>query len=153
MAKTRTKKFTIYDRLEEVGMFDGNAANAQSDDYKGPQQYPKMLYHPEGATVITKPGEIITTPLGPKVVGEQREIITRTVGSEAEELEALEAGWHDHPSKAIAAAGGTAPEMSAGERLDRLEAEKRKLEAELAGLRATALANAKPSGAVIVSGK
>ncbi len=106
----RANRFTIYDALEANGVFDANPANSFSRDkatgenlYKGPVAYPKMLYHPEGEEKIIVPGEVITTPLGAKMVGEQKELINRIVTSIAEDEEAQAEGWHDHPAKAIRA--------------------------------------------------
>lgn len=102
-------RFTIYDAMENSGFFASNPANPGSRDndgnalYTGPVEFPKMLYHPEGEQKIVVPAEIITTPLGPKEVGEQKQLIHKIVGSQAECDEALASGWHDHPAKAIEA--------------------------------------------------
>ena len=108
MAK-QSRRFSIYDMLEENGVFDSNPANIGSVDkdgaslYRGPVEYPKMLYHPEGAERVIVPAQAETTPFGPQMLGEQRELVYREVASKSEEREALAAGWHDHPAKAIAA--------------------------------------------------
>ncbi len=105
MSKNR---FTIYDAMGKAEFFSSNPANPgakskvdQSDISEWPIQYPKMLYHPEGEERVSVPAEIITTPLGPKSVGEQRELIHKIVNNKVEEDEAVAAGWHDHPAKAI----------------------------------------------------
>ncbi len=100
-------RFTIYDAMEQDGVFDRNPANPNSRDndgnsiYTGPVEYPKMLYHPEGEERIVVPAEIIMTPLGAKEVNEQRELIHKTVGSVEEEAALITEGWHDHPAKAV----------------------------------------------------
>src|SRR5262249_43191656 len=71
--------------------------------YKGPVEYPKMMYHPLGETRIVVPAEVLQTPLGPKLVGEQREMLHKTVGNEAEEAALVAEGWHDHPAKSVKA--------------------------------------------------
>src|ERR1700682_3537944 len=98
--------------MEANGVFDDNKANASSPDYEGPVQYPKMFYHPLGATRMTVPADIVMTPIGPKADGEQREIIWETAVNKAEGDVLRAEGWHDHPAKAIAASGKTAPAMS-----------------------------------------
>ena len=106
----RGNRFTIYDALEKAGYFDVNPANSYarsptdgSSLYKGPIEYPKMLYHPLGEEKITVQAEVLATPLGPKEVGEQRELIWQIVNTPAEEKAALSEGWHTHPAKAIRA--------------------------------------------------
>lgn len=104
----RGHRFTIYDALEKNGYFDANPANTFARDlttgaslFAGPVEYPKMLFHPEGEERVIVPAEIITTPLGPKAVGEQRELLYQTVHSRAEEDAATAEGWWDHPAKAV----------------------------------------------------
>ena len=129
------QRFTIYDVMDHKGVFDTNPANPQSVNqdgesiYSGPVEFPKMLYHPEGLTRITVPAEMIVTPMGPKLVGEQREIIHRVVNSRVEEESLLAQGWHQHPARAISAAGGTAPEMSPSQTIDSLQAQIERLQA------------------------
>jgi len=103
------KRFTIYDMMEARGEFDSNPANVNSRDAQGlpiykKQLFPKMLYHPQGEERITRPADAISTPFGPKLVGEQRELISRIVGSEEELAEWLEKGWHETPRQALRAA-------------------------------------------------
>ena len=86
--------------MEGQGVFDDNAANSYSPVFKGPQEYPKMFYHPEGRERIVQRAEIISTPMGPERVGELVELVSR-VAADADEAAALiELGWHDHPAKA-----------------------------------------------------
>jgi hypothetical protein len=126
------KTFTIFDVMEAKGVFEDNPANAVSPEFAGPVPYPKMLYHPEGKFRITVQAEMIVTPMGPKLVGEQRELIWQLVKDEEEEKKLRAQGWHDHPSKAMAAAGLQAPAESASGKIDALEAELAELRAKLA---------------------
>jgi hypothetical protein len=149
----RENRFTIYDALEKTGLFDQNPANTYARDkttgatlYAGPVEYPKMLYSPSGEERIVVPAEVISTPMGPKEVGEQKELVHQVVTSREEEEALLTEGWHDHPAKAIKArieagiAAGTLdksalrkiPLMGSDERIKTLEAEI----ARLTGLRA-----------------
>lgn len=139
-----SNRFTIFDALEKAGAFDSNPANTFARDkstgatlFKGPVEYPKMLYHPEGEQRVLVPGEWIATLNGPKLVGEQKELVWQTVDSLVEENELRSQGWHDHPAKAIRArieagvAAGTLPHsalkaipaMSSDQRIKDLEAE------------------------------
>lgn len=102
----RQNRHTVYDKMEYDGVFDKNPANAQARDnnglsiYKGPVEFPKMLYHPEGKQKITRPAEAIATPFGPKLVGEEKMLISMTVENKEEELAALKDGWHTRPRDA-----------------------------------------------------
>lgn len=104
--RPRGRRFTIYDMMEEKGVFAANAANADSQTdtgeplYAGPVEYPKMLYHPQGALFVAVPANPEVTPFGPKMLNEQKRLITRVVGTREEELEALTDGWHLHPAHA-----------------------------------------------------
>ena len=100
-------RFTIFDALEKKGYYSSNPANSYARDptdghnlYTGPVEFPKMLYHPQGEERIITQAEIVTTPMGAKLVGEKRELIYVSVENEARLNEALYDGWHDHPSKA-----------------------------------------------------
>jgi hypothetical protein len=129
---TRANRFTIFDVMESKGVFEDNPNNSGSSDYKGPTLYPKMFYHPEGRERIVQRAEIIATPMGPERVGEQKEIIQR-VANDADEEEALRAsGWHDHPAKAMKAAGREMPPVVDNNRESELEAQIRLLQAQLA---------------------
>lgn len=106
----RDSRFTIYDALEKKGYFDANPANTYARDlttgaslFKGAVEFPKMLYHPEGAERQTVAPEVLSTPLGPKEVGEQRELIWRIAETPAEEKALRVEGWYDHPAKAVRA--------------------------------------------------
>lgn len=138
----RPQRFTIYDMMEAKGVFDANPANAQARSpdgqalYAGPVEYPKMLYHPQGAERVTVPAEIIVTPLGPKAVGEQRELIYRVVNNEAEEQALRAEGWHTHPASALRAAGKDAPATGADMRIAELEKQLASLQKERDALQA-----------------
>ena len=147
----RSNRFTVFDMMEAKGVFEANPANVDARDqngaslYSGPVPYPKMFYSPTGERKITVPAEIITTPMGPKMVGEQSELIYEIVNDSAGEARLRAAGWHDHPAKAIAAAGGIAPAMSSDSRILELEAQIAKLQAESNNEKAKVLAESGPS--------
>lgn len=136
MAGRRARRFTIYDMMEDKGVFEANPANADSRDsqglplYKGPVQFPMMVYHPEGAERITVPGEIIATPMGPRKVGEQKQLINKVVNSDAELADALASGWHKTPAAAIATRNGEAIPKTQSETIQDLEAKIAALELE-----------------------
>lgn len=138
----RDNIFTVFDLMEKKGFFSSNPANVNSQGpdrqplYKGPVQYPKMLYHPKGETRVTVPAEIISTPFGPKAVGEQRQIIDKIVESPQEEAVLKKLGWLDHPAKSIHAGGGAAPALTSPERIATLEEQVAALMAELAEAKA-----------------
>lgn len=134
---------TVYHVMERQGAFESNPANMGSRDqitgesiFKGPVQYPKMLYHPLGEQVEINPGEWVDTPRGPALRGQMFEIINRVVNNRAEEAALRAEGWHDHPAKAIAAGGGVAPPTGAGDRIAELERKIAEMEAQAAELKA-----------------
>lgn len=133
----QSNRFTIYDAMDKKGLFDTNPANVQSRDsegaslYKGPIQYPKMFYHPLGETRVLKPATAEMTPFGPKMLGEQREIIHKVVHNAEEEKELRSQGWHDHPAKAIKASGKEPPPVSSETRVVDLEGQIAALQAAL----------------------
>ena len=132
MRSARQHRFTVYDVMEAQGKFDDNPANSTSPDFKGPLEYPNIMYHPQGKERVIQRAEIIATPLGPKRVGELKELISRTVNDPAEELGLSEKGWHHHPSQAIAASGREAPPVVSGAREAELEGQIAALQAQLA---------------------
>lgn len=136
MRNSRAHRFTVYDVMEAQGVFEDNPANSQSPDYKGPLEFPKLFYHPEGRERITQRAEILATPLGPQKVGELKELISRTAMDETQERELRELGWHDHPSKAIAASGREAPPTVSTNREVDLEAQIAILQRQLAEAKA-----------------
>ena len=140
--RARNKRMTIYDAMEAQGVFASNPANADSMDeqghalYKGPVEYPKMFYHPTGLKREVKPGELISTPIGPKVVGQLFELISKSAAGPEEEAELRAEGWHDHPAKAIAASGEAAPPISQAQKeADEKDRRIKELEAQLAAMK------------------
>lgn len=127
----RHSRFTVYDVLEAKGIFDMNPANSSSPEYVGPIDYPRMFYHPKGKQRVIQKAEVLNTPYGPVKVGEQYELIARTVKNEEEEMRARAAGWHDHPAKAMEAGGRDAPPMTAHGRIADLERQLANLTAQL----------------------
>lgn len=112
----RNRTFTIYDKMEQDGVFEANPANIDSRGPHGEQIYkkqdfPKMVYHPRGEFRITNPGEWIGTVMGPKLVGSQSELISKTVNDAEELAEARAEGWHLTPSASVAAGPGGVPDM------------------------------------------
>lgn len=132
MRNSRAHRFTVYDVMEAQGVFEDNPANSQSPDFKGPLEYPKMFYHPEGRERITQRAEILATPLGPQKVGELKELVSRLALDATQEAELRSLGWHDHPSKAIAASGREAPPTVSLNREADLEAQIAVLQQQLA---------------------
>lgn len=100
-------RFTIYDAMEQGGVFASNPANPGARDndgnplYTGPVEYPKMLYHPEGEEKVVIPAEIVMTPLGPRENNEQKELIYKVVNTPEEEAEFRALGWFAHPAEAV----------------------------------------------------
>lgn len=133
-------RFTIYDVMEQNGVFERNPANASSRSsegmslFQGPVQYPKMLYHPQGAEQILVPAEIIMTPMGPKAVGEQRQLVHKVANNAQEEADLRAEGWHSHPSGSLRAAGKDAPATGAEEQIASLERQLKELQEERARL-------------------
>jgi len=135
VANSRKTRFTIYDVMESQGVFDENSSNAYSPNFKGPQEYPKMFYHPEGRERLTQRAEILATPMGPEKVGEMFELVNRLANDADEEAALRELGWHDHPAKAMKAAGKEMPPVVSVNREADLEEQIRILTAELAEAR------------------
>lgn len=127
--RSKNRVFSPYHALEEAGFFDDNTANASSDKYVK-AEYPQMFYHPKGELRVVVPAEIVDTPFGPKMLNEQKELISAIAADAGEAAKLRAAGWWDHPSKAHAAAGrGQVQATSATDRIAELEAEIRKLQA------------------------
>lgn len=152
----RQRRFTVYDALDANGYFSGNPANADSTAadgrslYAGPVEFPKMLYHPTGDRKITVEAEIIVTPLGPKAVGQQMELVSVIVADAAEEARYIADGWHTTPRASLAAAGLAEPEVSAESRLADANATIARMQLEVQQLKAQGLAAAQPVGARVV---
>lgn len=134
------QRFTVYDVMENKGVFRKNPANLQSQDdqgqslYNGPVQYPKMLYHPKGEERILQEGEIINTPIGPKLIMQQRELIWQIANNSEEEAALLAAGWHQHPAESLRAAGKDAPATGADQVIADLRKKIEQLQAQQAAL-------------------
>jgi hypothetical protein len=135
--RNKDTRYSIFDVMDAKGVFDDNPANQQADAERDgvkfstwPNAFPKMMYHPMAEMKVTRLAEVIVTPMGPKFVNERKEMISAIVTNESEERALRAKGWHDHPAKAIAAAGGNAPPISAAARIDDLEAEIARLRAE-----------------------
>lgn len=142
---SRNNRLTIYDLMEAKGIFASNPANAGSmrEDgtplYAGPVEYPKMLYHPQGAQRVLVPPRVEPTPTGPVHIPAQMELISQIVQDAEEEAKLTSQGWHDHPADAIAAAveldpaayGGKVPEKSSDTRIKNLEAEIARLQKQI----------------------
>ncbi len=151
----RQRIHTPYDVMEANGVFASNPANPGSADaqgnqlYKGPVKFPQMFYHPSGEERILVPGEELRRPDGqpvmdyktnrPMIVGELKEIIWQIAADEGEAEALRMAGWHDHPAKAIHAAGGVAPPISSAEQMSKMEEEIARLQSELATAKAGSL--------------
>lgn len=139
----RHSRYTVYDVMDAKGVFDDNSANSTSPRYAGPVEYPKMYYHPSGKQRVIQKAEILNTPFGPVKVGEQFELISRTVNDASEEERARKAGWHDHPAKAIEASGNKAPPMTAYGQIAELQRQIVSLQAQLNAAQASMPASPK----------
>lgn len=128
----RAHRFTVFDVMEAQGAFDVNPANTSSPDYRGPAQYPKMFYHPMGEKRLIQRAEILATPMGPQKVGEMYELIQRIANDPDEEATLRDAGWHDHPARAIKASGEEEPPTVSANREQELRDEIERLQTQLA---------------------
>lgn len=157
--RQRDVRHSIYDVMDAKGVFLDNPANADADAERDgrpfsvfPLQYPKMFYHPRGEMRITNPAEVIVTPLGPKMVNEHKELISAIAESESDEKKLRDAGWHDHPSKANAAAGREAAPVSSAQVIGDLQAEIARLQAKLNSESSAALNSTNRAAAAATSG-
>lgn len=132
----RKTKFTVFDMMDEKGVFEQNPANACSPQYKGPIEYPKMLYHPMGAERMTEQEQRVATPLGVVTVPAKYEMIHAVAHDEEEENRLVAEGWHRHPSQALAAAGKEVPAIAPANRQNELEKQVAELQRQLAALQA-----------------
>lgn len=154
MARGRPQMHTIFHVMEARGAFAGNPANPESYDenegtslYKGPVEYPKMFYHPEGETHVLVEAQPVVNPVtgeplldrrGEQIMrGEQREVIWQLAQTPEDEEALRDEGWHDHPALAIAAGGGKAPEMSSEQRIKDLQAQLARTQADLSKAQGT----------------
>ncbi len=148
MSRSFRNRFTIFDAMDAAGRFSSNPANAESFDqtsgdslYSGPVAYPKMFYHPEAEERILVPAQPLVNPTTGEPVldrkgneilrGEQREIIWQLVVNEAEEKELRSAGWHDHPARALAAAGKAAPMISPQQTIEEMKKKMAAMQVEI----------------------
>lgn len=150
----RNKIFTVYDMMEDKGVFSSNPANADSRDkegqslYNGPVQYPKMLYHPLGEQKIIEPERQEMGPFGPVRIPAKYEMISVVAKSEAEEAKLVSEGWHTHPARALKAAGKDAPATSSADHINHLESELKRLQDQLAAATSEkVVASPSPTGA------
>ena len=126
--KRNNSVYSIYHNMDDRGVFDSNPANAQAVNndgfsiYKGPVEYPKMLYHPQGKLKVVFQGLLVTDPKSgeamldkegnPRYTGTQVVVEHVVVASEAEAAPYIAEGWHEteaaarrqSPDKKIAAA-------------------------------------------------
>lgn len=150
MAKSNTKRFTIFDVMEAKGVFAVNSANRDSVDpvtnqplYEGPVRYPLMMYHPNGDEEVIVQASIEITPYGPQALNEQRALRTAIANNAEEEEDLRDEGWHDQPIAAVNArrvAEGLkplpVPKIATIDRMAALEAQLQSAQAELARVRA-----------------
>lgn len=137
MRSALRNRFTVFDMMDAKGAFSSNSANADSVDpteggslYSGPVAFPKMFYHPEAEERVLNPGEALRDGQGNPILdragneiirGKQMEIIWQLAGNAEEEAKLKAAGWHDHPAKALVAAGKEAPATGAAGRIEEME--------------------------------
>ena len=133
----KRSRYTVYDMLDEKGVFEENPANPCAGSRYVKQNYPKMFYHPKGEERIVQRAEVIATPAGHEKVGELRQMITKIAENEEEADKLLSEGWWDHPAKAIKARGGEVP-PTIDSQVDEKDAEILRLRKELAKVAALA---------------
>jgi hypothetical protein len=128
-------RFTIFDRMEERGDFTLNPANTYATDESGApiyekQEYPKMLYHPEGKEeeYIAAREEMVNGRV--VIIPAKKQLISKIVKSKDEEAKLLADGWHSHPAKAIFARTGVMPPVGSDERVKDLEAKLAEMQKE-----------------------
>ena len=123
----QSKRYSIYDVMEEKGVFEANPANSYSMDhekqslYKGPIEYPKMFYHPTGEERVLNPGTMELINGQYVLMGRLMEVTWKIAQTPAEEKTLRKDGWHDHPSLALVAGGKSAPIKASPERLSEID--------------------------------
>lgn len=133
----RNNRMTVYDQMEAAGKFASNPANADAMDetgeslYKGPVEYPKMMYHPEGKKTIVRAASVEPSPTGPVHVPPMYELIHAIVQNADEEAELRAEGWHDHPADAIEASGEEPPPTAVHQSPDAIRREMERLQKQL----------------------
>ena len=130
MAK-KNRVYSVFHAMDDAGQFDNNPANPSAGPVYKKQQFPRMVWHPEGKERVTKPAEEVETKSGYKLVGEQREIIYRVANNRREYDRLLLDGWHAHPAGALRAAGHEPPPVSAAEQIDDLQSQIAALQSRL----------------------
>ena len=124
--------YSVYHRMDEKGIFETNPANADAKDinglslYKGPVEFPKMLYHPEGKLRVVNEGIVQTDPRTNMPLrdehnnvirtGRVEEVINVLIETAEQEADFLAQGWHRTPAEALRKAshpGFKAPEKTA----------------------------------------
>lgn len=108
--------FTIYHVMDKRGDFDSNPANAQAVNvdgvsiYKGPVEYPKMVFHPKGereimsmGTVVVEEGKIVRDPATgqPQRTGDIWGTKNKIAADETQYQEFKALGWHDTEAEAL----------------------------------------------------
>ncbi len=122
-----SKRYSIYDVMEDKGVFEANPANVYAINhekqslYKGPVEYPKMFYHPTGEEQVINPGttELITGQY--VVMGRLLETKWKLANNKEEEKQLRKDGWHDHPSLAAVAGGKASPVIASPERMSEID--------------------------------
>lgn len=133
-----SERFTIYDAMEKKGVFRANPANVSAiDPITGESkyvraEYPKMFYHPKGEEEVLIAGAV--DPQTGRVEGLTKGIKFAVAKDPDGEAKLRAAGWHDHPSDAMRAAGRDAPPKSPAQHINSLEDENARLRKELEAL-------------------
>ncbi len=142
--------YSIYHNMEDRGVFESNPANAQAVNndgfsiYKGPVEYPKMLYHPKGEMQIVFQGLMVVDPKSgeavldkegnPRYTGTQAVVKHVVVNSAEEEAPYLAEGWH--LSEAASRRGSADPKVAKAAppktKMELMEERVKELEAQLA---------------------
>ena len=123
--------YSVFHRMDENGVFEANPANAGARDvnglslYKGPVEFPKMLYHPEGKFRVVNEGIVQTDPRTNMPLRDEQgnvirtgrieEVINQVVETPEQEADLLAQGWHKTPAEALRKAshpGVKAPEKT-----------------------------------------
>lgn len=103
------QRFTIYDALESAGVFSANPANAGARKpdgtslYKGPVEYPKMMYFPQQVVIVPASAEVgsLAGQYSGMSLNEQKALKDRVVNDAEEEEQAVSEGWVHTPIEAI----------------------------------------------------
>lgn len=144
------QRFTIYDALESAGVFSANPANAGARKpdgtslYKGPVEYPKMMYFPQQVVIVPASAEVgsLAGQYSGMSLNEQKALKNRIVNDVEEEEQAISEGWVHTPIEAIEGLNEkrkvkgleliSVPPVSSAIRVTQLGVEKDKITRELA---------------------